>query len=139
MTVIIVLGGHRSGTSAVAGVCHELGLFMGQSLIGKSRDNARGHFEDVEFVALNKAIVGDWRRPMADFEPANVARQVPPLKKLLETRQKLVELQTKVDLAQELPDKIEELLTDADKIAAINKQLGGQSEPEKPQDSQGGE
>lgn len=69
MTAIIILGGHRCGTSAVAGICHELGVFMGHKLIGKNRDNPKGHYEDIEFVSLNKAIVGDWRRPLADFSP----------------------------------------------------------------------
>lgn len=61
---------------------------------------------------------------MADFQPAAVARQVPALQKLLETRQKLVELQTKVDLAAGLEEKLDELLRDADKIAQISTQLG---------------
>jgi type I restriction enzyme S subunit len=34
---------------------------------------------------------------MADFEPANVARQVEPLRRLLEMREKLRDLQAKVD------------------------------------------
>lgn len=75
MTAIIIIGGHRSGTSAVAGVCHALGVFMGHKLIGKNRDNLKGHFEDLEFVQLNKMVVGDWRRPMADFGPHRRAYQ----------------------------------------------------------------
>lgn len=83
MTAIIILGGHRCGTSAVAGVCHALGVFMGYKLIGKNRDNKKGHFEDLEFVHLNKMVVGDWRRPMADFEPHRRA-----YKKLIDRREK---------------------------------------------------
>ncbi len=76
---------------------------------------------------------------MADFQPTAVAQQVPALKKLLETRQKLVELQTKVDLAVGLEDKLDELLRDADKIAKINTQLGGTAGSDKPQDKGGAE
>ena len=39
---------------------------------------------------------------MEDFEPANVARQVEPLRKLLETRDKLRDLLTKVDRSDDL-------------------------------------
>jgi type VI secretion system protein ImpB len=74
---------------------------------------------------------------MKDFQPAAVAEQVPALKKLLETRQKLVELQTKVDLAPGLEEKIDELLRDAGKIAQISGQLGGDTGSDKPQDSGG--
>jgi hypothetical protein len=56
---------------------------MGDKLIGKNRDNQKGHYEDVEFVALNKAAVGDWRRPLADFDPVRKA-----YKQLIEKREK---------------------------------------------------
>lgn len=68
-TCIVVLGGHRCGTSAVAGALHHLGVFMGHKLIGATPFNPRGHWEDVEFVELHKKIVGGWKRPCVDFEP----------------------------------------------------------------------
>ena len=73
---------------------------------------------------------------MDDFQPASIVQQVDPLKKLMETRQQLTELQTKVDLAAGLEDKIDELLKDADKISQISSQLEG---GEKPASSEGGE
>jgi hypothetical protein len=72
-TCIVVLGGHRCGTSAVAGVLHHLGVFMGHRFIGPTPFNERGHFEDVAFVALHKRIVGGWKRPCVDFEPVRKA------------------------------------------------------------------
>lgn len=68
-TCVVVLGGHRCGTSAVAGALHHLGVFMGHHLIGPTPFNPRGHWEDVEFVELHKKIVGGWKRPCVDFEP----------------------------------------------------------------------
>jgi hypothetical protein len=68
-TCIVVLGGHRCGTSAVAGALHHLGVFMGHRLIGPTPFNPRGHWEDVEFVELHKKIVGGWKRPCVDFVP----------------------------------------------------------------------
>jgi len=61
---------------------------------------------------------------MDDFQPAAIVQQVTPLKKLMEVRQQLTELQTRVDLADGLEDKIDELLKDADKIKELSAQAG---------------
>ncbi|HIP96544.1 MAG TPA: hypothetical protein EYH32_04935 [Anaerolineae bacterium] len=63
MTCVLVLGPHRSGTSAVAGVLHHLGVVMGERLLGPGRGNERGHYEDAEFLALHERIIGDWHNP----------------------------------------------------------------------------
>jgi len=68
-TCVVVLGGHRSGTSAVAGVLYHLGVFMGYRLVGASKSNRKGHFEDIEFLNLHKEIIGGWKRPCVDYEP----------------------------------------------------------------------
>ena len=47
---------------------------------------------------------------MKDFEPAQVANQVEPLRKLLETRNKLRDLQTKVDRSDKLEEKLEDII-----------------------------
>lgn len=60
---ILVLGIHRSGSSAVAGVLHHLGVSMGPQLLGSHSSNPLGHFEDSEFVVLNEEIIGDWKNP----------------------------------------------------------------------------
>lgn len=72
-TCIVVLGCHRSGTSAVAGALFQLGVFMGTRRIGQTKYNPLGHWEDKDFVDLNKRIVGDWRHPFVDFEPVRAA------------------------------------------------------------------
>ena len=69
---IVVLGGHRCGTSAVAGVLHHLGVFMGYRLLGAGKYNERGHWEDRTFLERHKDIVGGvpkWKSPKVNFEP----------------------------------------------------------------------
>lgn len=64
-------------------------------------------------------------RSMEDFEPANVARQIEPLKKLLETREKLRELQTKVDLSDKLENVLENILANTEGLEKL-KSMGSQ-------------
>ncbi len=51
----------------VAGVLQRLGVFMGEHLQSADISNAKGHYEDLEFQAINKAILaaagGSWRHP----------------------------------------------------------------------------
>src|ERR671913_391734 len=49
---------------------------------------------------------------MEDFEPGRVVEQVEPLRKLMETRQKLTELLGKVDMADAFERQLEDLLKD---------------------------
>jgi type VI secretion system protein ImpB len=61
---------------------------------------------------------------MDDFEPINVARQVEPLKKLLDTRDKLRDLMTKVDLSSELENVLEDILKDTEGVSKLAGELG---------------
>jgi len=61
---------------------------------------------------------------MEDFEPANVARQVEPLRKLLETRDKLRDLLTKIDRSQDLENVLEQVLENTDKLKELSADLG---------------
>jgi type VI secretion system protein ImpB len=63
---------------------------------------------------------------MEDFEPANVARQVEPLRKLLETRDKLRDLLTKIDRSQDLENVLEQVLENTDKLKELSADLGVQ-------------
>jgi type VI secretion system protein ImpB len=65
---------------------------------------------------------------MDDFSPANVAKQVDPLKKLLETREKLKELQTKVDRSDDLEATLENILANADNLKQVASDLGVEAE-----------
>src|SRR5271166_5666227 len=53
---------------------------------------------------------------MMDFEPARIVEQIKPLKELMEARRKLTELKTKVDLAPNLENHLQELLSNPDKL-----------------------
>lgn len=59
-----------------------------------------------------------------DFEPANVAKQVEPLRKLLETRNKLRDLLSKVDRSEDLENVLEEVLENTEKLKELSAELG---------------
>lgn len=59
-----------------------------------------------------------------DFEPARVVDQVEPLKKLLETRNKLRDLLTKVDRSEELENTLEQILKSTDELQKAASALG---------------
>jgi GT2 family glycosyltransferase len=56
-TAVIVMGMHRSGTSALAGVLHHLGVELGSRLMPASPDNPRGYWEHLDIVAANQALM----------------------------------------------------------------------------------
>jgi len=84
--IILVLGMHRSGTSAVAGLLHFGGVFMGERLLGRDRrsvHNKKGHWEDLELININDKILnffgGSWSRvPELDFDklPSELKKQM---------------------------------------------------------------
>ena len=61
---------------------------------------------------------------MDDFEPANVAKQIDPLRKLLETRDKLRDLLTKVDRSEDLEEVLEQVLKNTDELKKLSSELG---------------
>ncbi len=61
---------------------------------------------------------------MADFEPTNVARQVAPLQKLLETRDKLRDLLTKIDRSEDLEAVLEQVLKNTEDLKKLSSELG---------------
>ena len=58
-----------------------------------------------------------------DFEPAAVVNQVEPLRKLMETRNKLRDLMTKVDRSEELENVLEEVLSNTANLDSVAKEL----------------
>jgi type VI secretion system protein ImpB len=61
---------------------------------------------------------------MEDFEPANVAKQIDPLRKLLETRDKLRDLLTKVDRSEDLENVLEGVLKNTEDLKKMASDLG---------------
>jgi type VI secretion system protein ImpB len=59
-----------------------------------------------------------------DFQPARVAAQVPALKALLETREKLRDLMSKADRSTQLEGLLEQILQSQDELKTLSGQLG---------------
>ena len=59
-----------------------------------------------------------------DFNPDNIVNQIEPLKKLMETRTKLRELQAKADRSDKLEQLLEQILQDDDSLKLIREQIG---------------
>lgn len=59
-----------------------------------------------------------------DFEPARVAEQVPALKALLETRNKLRDLMSKADRSEDLENLLEQVLRNEGELKALSSELG---------------
>jgi type VI secretion system protein ImpB len=61
---------------------------------------------------------------MDDFEPGKIAENVPALKKLLDTRNKLRDLMAKVDKSDELEGLLERVLQNEDELKRLSSDLG---------------
>jgi type VI secretion system protein ImpB len=59
-----------------------------------------------------------------DFEPQNLVQQIEPLKKLLDTRNKLRDLLTKADRSDDLEALLERVLQDTEQLHTLSKELG---------------
>ena len=75
--------------------------------------------DDGTQMAVNLAF-----NAMEDFEPARVAAQVPALKALLETREKLRDLMSKADRSTQLEGLLEQILKSQDNLKSLSGQLG---------------
>ena len=65
---------------------------------------------------------------MEDFEPQNIVEKVDPLKKLMETRNKLRDLLTKADRSEDLENLLEQVLSDTAALASLQGELGPDEE-----------
>lgn len=68
---VLVLGMHRSGTSAVTRVLNLLGCALPDSLIGPGDGNELGHWEALDAVALNDEILASSGSSWEDWGPIN--------------------------------------------------------------------
>ena len=64
-------------------------------------------------------------RSIEDFEPGRVVQQIEPLKKLLETRDKLRDLLTKVDRSEDLENILERVLQNTEELKKLQADLQG--------------
>jgi type VI secretion system protein ImpB len=58
-----------------------------------------------------------------DFEPDNIVQQVEPLRKLVEARQKLADLRSKMDGNEKLEGFLEDIIGNADKQKELSDSL----------------
>ncbi len=63
-------------------------------------------------------------RTVEDFEPTNVVRQVEPLRKLLEIRQRLAELKTKIVSNDRLDGLLQRIIHDTDELKRLAHETG---------------
>jgi type VI secretion system protein ImpB len=63
---------------------------------------------------------------LEDFEPGRVAMQVDPIRKLLETRNKLRDLISKVDRSDELEELLEQVLRNEKDLKKLSDELGSE-------------
>lgn len=70
-------------------------------------------------------------KSMEDFEPQNIVGKVEPLKKLMETRNKLRDLLTKADRSDDLETLLEEVLNSTDALSKLKSELGSDEEGKK--------
>lgn len=54
---VVILGPHKSGTSALANAVVNLGVPMGEDLLAAHKSNPFGHFEDRDFLKINDEML----------------------------------------------------------------------------------
>ena len=64
---VLVLGMHRSGTSATAGALGLLGLTLGERLLEAAPDNPKGYFEHADAVWINDGLLDGLDRSWNDI------------------------------------------------------------------------
>lgn len=66
-STVLIVGMHRSGTSALAGALAHYGMPFGDNLIPPDSENPKGYFEDVRIVKIHEQLLSafgaSWKRP----------------------------------------------------------------------------
>jgi GT2 family glycosyltransferase len=68
-TAILVLGMHRSGTSALSGVLHHLGVALGGNMMPPTADNPRGYWEQADIVDIHTKAMAAYGLAWDDIRP----------------------------------------------------------------------
>lgn len=63
-------------------------------------------------------------KSMEDFEPHRLVEQIEPLRKLMETRNKLRDLLTKADRSEDLENLLESVLSNTNALSSLSGELG---------------
>ncbi|MDE2366120.1 MAG: glycosyl transferase family 1 [Betaproteobacteria bacterium] len=91
-SIIVVLGMHRSGTSAVTRGLVVLGVELGNHLLPPAWNNEKGFFEDADVYAINMALYRSLKRPLRWHTPASVPKSELLHEKNTPLRQLAIEL-----------------------------------------------
>jgi type VI secretion system protein ImpB len=67
-------------------------------------------------------------RSLEDFEPTNVAKQIKPLKELLDLRTKLADLRGTLQGNDKLDEILQETLRNTDKLDKLKQEIGAKGE-----------
>lgn len=87
MTCFLVLGTPRSGTNAVAGVLHHLGIYMGDRFIVDDPEwNAKGFFQCADFSELHSEMLNGWSIPPLDARKTITGEQSVRYTQLIKSR-----------------------------------------------------
>lgn len=137
----------------------ELPFVMGvmSDLSGNASEVEKPDMEERDFVDVTAATLDDYMKSVApgvsfnvenkmggdgrmgvslhfesmdDFNPAAVAAQIPALKKLLEARQHLANLQRYMNSKPKAQDQIRKLLNDPELMAALAERENSKAKPE---------
>lgn len=68
---LVVLGMHRSGTSALAGVLSRLGCDLPNTLMPANAYNEKGYYESLQLYQMNDAILASGGARWDDWQPFN--------------------------------------------------------------------
>jgi glycosyltransferase involved in cell wall biosynthesis len=85
-TALLVLGAHRSGTSAFTRVLNLLGADLSSYLLPETPDNPRGFWESAELVNIHEEILATAATSWDDWRPFNPAWFESPLAKAYKER-----------------------------------------------------
>ncbi|QSR87488.1 hypothetical protein EM20IM_03975 [Candidatus Methylacidiphilum infernorum] len=93
--LVIVLGMHRSGTSALSRSLMALGLSLGQSLLDPQPDNPLGYWEDREIVAINEEVLASSGSSWDSLALPSLSLREPKMVELLRKAEELIEIKLK--------------------------------------------
>jgi O-antigen biosynthesis protein len=75
-TSLIILGMHRSGTSALTRVINLLGVKLGRNLMKAQQDNVKGFWENADVVAINNDFLDEIERPWDDLRELEISQNI---------------------------------------------------------------
>ena len=76
---LLVIGMHRSGTSALTRVLSLLGAALPRKILGADHDNQAGHWEPERLIPVHDALLADAGSSWQDWRPF-VAQALPPVR-----------------------------------------------------------